>query len=335
MFELASPKALWLVFLPLLLWILLPTSKLNHQSALYLPFYQRLTEALSRTTTPLPRRTVLYFYGLFSLLVVALAGPQWVGNPMPLSRHGHNILLVLDLSGSMEIPDMNQQGYPVSRLMVVKQAANAFVKARTMDRIGLILFASEAYLQTPLTYDHENVLTRIQEATVGLAGKTTSIGDALGLAVKTLQHTPKKGRIIILLTDGANNSGVLEPLKAAELAKDEHIKVYTIGLASQGSHAGLTHMFLSMQAGADLDEDTLKSIAKETGGRYFRATNPASLHHIYRTIDLLETVKQSAETARPKIDYYPWLLLLFFLGLGGWLLWIVGPKLNISGRSNS
>jgi Ca-activated chloride channel family protein len=163
------------------------------------------------------------------LLVFALAGPRWVGEPQPLVRDGYNIMLALDISGSMEVSDMLVHGHPVTRLRVVKQAAEQFVQDRAGDRIGLILFGSRAYLQTPLTYDRRSVLMRIEDATVGLAGKTTSIGDALGLAVKRLQNVPAKGRMIILLTDGVNNSGVLPPLKAAELARADGIKVYTIG----------------------------------------------------------------------------------------------------------
>lgn len=319
MFELAFPKALFLLLLPLLLWLLLPQARLKNLHALYVPFYTSLKQSLSHTSHAAHLHAFFFFYFIFGVLVFALAGPQWIGENAPLSREGRNILLVLDLSGSMEIPDMNLHGYPVSRLLVVKEAANAFINNRPADRIGLILFGSEAYLQTPLTYDHQNVLKRIQDATVGLAGKTTSLGDALGLAIKTFKTMPKKGRVVILLTDGANNSGVLAPLKAAELAAHEHIKVYTIGLSTQSANAGLARLFISMQAAADLDEDTLKTIAKKTGGRYFLATNPTSLNRIYQTIDLLETVKQSAETARPKIDYYPWFVSTAFLLLTLWI----------------
>lgn len=177
------------------------------------------------------------------LLVIALSGPRWVGEPKPVVREGYNIMMVLDLSGSMEITDMLLHGRPVSRLLVVKRAAEQFVEDRVGDRIGLILFGTRAYLQTPLTYDRHSVLMRIDDATAGLAGKTTSIGDAVGLAVKRLQDVPSKGRVIILLTDGANNSGVLAPLKAAELAKQDGIKIYTIGLGSEADPRALTGDF--------------------------------------------------------------------------------------------
>ncbi|AHE68326.1 Mg-chelatase, subunit ChlD [Legionella oakridgensis ATCC 33761 = DSM 21215] len=250
------------------------------------------------------------------MLLLALAGPRWVGEPRPLAREGYNIMLALDLSGSMELPDMMLHGRPVSRLTVVKRAAEQFVQERMGDKIGLILFGSRAYLQTPLTYDRQNILMRLEDATVGLAGKTTSIGDALGLAVKRLQNVPAQGRIIILLTDGANNSGVLAPMKAAELARADGIKIYTIGLGSQADPRALPSVFLNMNASADLDEETLQEVAKVTGGRYFRATDLQSLQRIYEVINQLEKVSQEQATVRPQHDYYPWpLALAFFLFL--------------------
>ena len=179
------------------------------------------------------------------------------------------------------------------------------------------MFGSRAYLQTPLTYDRQNVLLRIEDATAGLAGKTTSIGDALGLAVKRLQQVPAKGRLIVLLTDGVNNSGVLPPLKSAELARADGIKVYTIGLGSSVDPQTLNGLFLSMNGASDLDEDTLKEVAEMTGGQYFRATDLNSLSRIYQEINRLETVSQQQATVRPQKEYYPYplagaLLLLWF-----------------------
>ena len=229
-------------------------------------------------------------------------------------------MLALDLSGSMELTDMMLHGRPVSRLMVVKEAAKQFVEDRKGDHIGLILFGTQAYLQTPLTYDRHSVLARIEDASVGLAGKTTSIGDAVGLAVKRLESVPKQGRVIILLTDGANNSGILTPLKAAEIAKDEGIKIYTIGLGAESDPNAITpDNFLTMNASADLDEDTLKEMAKMTDGQYFRATDPDSLKAIYKKINELERTKQEQASVRPQKEYYPWLLALVLLLGDFWL----------------
>lgn len=219
----------------------------------------------------------------------------------------------------MALDDMLLHGQPATRLAIVKRAAKQFVNARIGDHIGLILFGTRAYLQTPLTYDHQNVLLRLEDATVGLAGQTTSIGDALGLAIKRLQQVPRAGRMIILLTDGANNSGLLAPLKAAELARLETIKVYTIGLGANIETGALNGAF-PMNASSDLDEGTLQAIAQLTGGRYFRATDAESLHEIYATINQMETVKHDEATIRPQKDYYPW-PLAFALVL--FLLWLI------------
>ena len=216
------------------------------------------------------------------------------------------------------------RGRRVTRLFAVKRAAKQFVLNRVGDKIGLILFGEQAYLLTPLTYDRHNVIERLNDATVGLAGKSTSIGDALGLAIKRLQHLPAKGRMIVLLTDGVSNSGVIPPRKAAELAKAEGVKIYTIGLHSEIDSRSFDGMFLNLSGAADLDEPTLKAVAKMTGGHYFRATDQASLDRIYRYINTMARTSQAQATVRPQHEYYPW-----FLGLG--LLILVGVIMLKSG----
>ena len=329
MLELAMPWALLLIVIPPLIWFLVPRAPLNLPVALKVPFYNAMQGIINRENHFLgnPIRMGLFFI-IWALLILALAGPRWVGEPVPLTREGRNIMLVLDLSGSMELDDMLINGRPVSRLTVVKEAAKQFVKERAGDRIGLILFGSQAYLQTPLTYDRNSVLLRIDDATVGLAGKSTAIGDGLGLAVKRLQNVPKESRVIILLTDGVNNSGVLLPLKAAELAKDDKIKVYTIGLGSETNPRAMGNPFLGFGGDTELDEKTLQDIAQMTGARYFRATDTQSLHDIYQTINELETVSQDEAQVRPQKEYYYWplalallLLLYWFVEKTGWLLW--------------
>lgn len=225
------------------------------------------------------------------------------------------------------------RGRAVSRLTVVKRAAMQFVHDRSGDKIGLILFGSRAYLQTPLTWDNHTVLMRIEDATVGLAGKSTSIGDALGLAVKRLQAVPSKGRIIILLTDGVNNSGVLTPIKAAELARDDGIKVYTIGLGAESIPRLFNGMLITNSPSSDLDEETLRKIAHMTGGRYFRATDTQSLHAIYNMINQLERVSQEQSSVRPEKEYYPWLLALALILFVYWLSSFCGLLQPILKRS--
>ena len=321
MFELVNPWALIALPLPLVIWYLLPRVKATLPTALKVPFFEAMVGIVEQEKRSVSAQKLLIIPALIWLLLVfALSGPRWVGEPKPVAREGYNIMMVLDLSGSMEINDMILHGRPVSRLLVVKRAAEQFVQDRIGDRIGLILFGTRAYLQTPLTYDKHSVLMRIEDATAGLAGKTTSIGDAVGLAVKRLDEVPKEGRVIILLTDGANNSGVLAPLKAAELARDDGIKIYTIGLGSEADPRALSMDFFNQNVTADLDEDTLTKMADMTGGRYFRATDTESLQTIYQTINQLETVKQEQATVRPQKEYYPWFvglaLLLSFYWIG-------------------
>ena len=316
MFELAMPWALVAIPLPILLWFCLPRAVVQLPSSLKVPFFDEMVSMMADQTQHLAQQgKLLLLFSIWSLMVFALAGPRYVGEPQAMSREGYNIMLALDISGSMELGDMMAHGRPVTRLAVVKHAAMQFVKERAGDKIGLILFGSQAYLQTPLTHDRQTVQMRLEDATVGLAGKTTSIGDAIGLAVKRLQQVPTTGRMIILLTDGVNNSGVLAPLKAAALARADGIKVYTIGLGADQSMGGL---FYNMNADADLDEDTLKEVAKMTGGHYFRATDLQSLEMIYKSIDQMEKLPQDDEAIRPQYEYYPWplaiaLLLYFYM----------------------
>lgn len=316
MFELACPWILSLLPLPWLIWRFAPKRSLPPISALNIPFFQAMNNLINQDKQSIGHRTTLLLLSMtWMAMVIALAGPRWVGEPTPLVRKGYHILLALDLSGSMALQDRMMYGHPATRLAVVKRAARQFVRDRVGDNIGLIVFGSQAYLQTPLTYDRHNVIERINDATVGLAGQTTSIGDALGLAVKQLQRVPiNAGRFLILLTDGVSNSGVLTPFKAAELAKQEGIKVYTIGLGTE--QHGFGSLLFDVNATAELDEDTLKSVASMTGGLYFRATDLASLQKIYGQINKIEAIAHGEATVRPEKDYYPWpLALAILLGL--------------------
>lgn len=319
MFELAFPQLLFALPLPWIIWLVLPRASTRLPTALTVPFFKIALQ--TEYEKPQRQQGFSSFFTLFlawGLMLFGLAGPRWVGDVLPLKHEGYNLMLALDISPSMEANDMISHGRTHTRLSVVKDAAEQFVKDRSADRIGLILFGARAYLQTPLTHDHRNVLTRIKDASVGLAGKSTSIGDALGLAVKHLQNVPKKGRVIVLLTDGVNNSGVLAPQKAAELAKQDGIKVYTIGLSAEGANSG-DSLFLGLMQRADLDEEALKSIASLTGGLYFRATDPRSLQAIYQTINKMETVSQEHSMIRPQKEYYPWFVALALSIILVWL----------------
>lgn len=319
MLELAYPWVLIGIPLPLIIWYCIPGMPKPMTLALKIPFFKAMEHLIeTEKSEPILLRKLWLPLFIWLSLLFALAGPQYVGEPIAAERNGYNIMLALDLSESMEYPDMMLQGRAVSRLSIVKQAADEFVQNRPTDKMGLILFGERAYLQTPLTWDRNNLRMRIADATAGLAGKTTAIGDAIGIAVKRFQNVPSKERIIILLTDGANTSGTLKPLQAAKLAKEEGIKIYTIGLGAEADPLALASGFA--MANVDLDEETLKQIANLTGGQYFRATDTQSLHAIYRTIDSLETVQQNTPPVRSKTEYYPWILIASF---GLFILWVL------------
>ena len=262
----------------------------------------------------------MFAYFIWALLLFSASQPQWLGNAVVLPQEGRNLLLALDVSGSMQIPDMKLRGVAVDRLTVTKSVANTFVEKRIGDRLGLILFGTKAYLQTPLTFDRKTIRHRLDDATIGLAGQRTAIGDAIGLAVKRLLQTPKDSRVLILLTDGANNAGALTPRQAAKIAADNHIKIYTIGL---GSESMMIDGLLGPQMinpSNELDEETLKQIAKSTNGHYFRAQNTRELQQIYKTIDRLEPVNSDTTVFRPTTPLFYWplllaLLLSFFLAI--------------------
>ena len=336
MFVLAFPWALLLLALPFLLWLGMPPAQAQVSAVLKVPFFHAMQTVVQQDKTMVAkRRNFVWLMLAWALLVVALAGPKWVGEPRPLVRDSYNIMLALDISPSMSVNDMSDHGRHVTRLFAVKRAAKQFVEKRVGDKIGLILFGEQAYLLTPLTYDRRNVAQRIDDASVGLAGKSTSIGDALGLAIKRLQQVPAEGRMIVLLTDGVSNSGVLSPLKAADLARSENIQINTIGLHTMVDPRSFDGLFLSMSGAADLDEDTLKEVANVTGGHYFRATDQASLEKIYAYIDQMTRVEQDLADIRPQYDYYPWflasgLLILCCLFLGraglGWRRFAQGVR---------
>lgn len=312
MFELVWPYALLLLPLPFLIERFITPVKHKISQALAVPFFSGV-QSLVKETPSLQRQSRLALWLMWILLVAALSGPQWVGQPVPIKREGRNIILALDLSGSMQSQDMRVNGRPVTRLSVVKETAKQFVYARKGDRIGLIVFGSKAYLQTPLTFDRKTVLHMISDATVGLAGPTTAIGDAIGLAVKRLEKTPPSSRVLVLLTDGANNAGVMIPSDAAKIAKENHIKIYTIGLGADKTVVQTIFGPQIYNSSAELDEKELKHIAKVTGGQFFRARSYQQLENVYQTISKLEPVANKADIFRPIDAYYYVPLLLAFL----------------------
>lgn len=238
--------------------------------------------------------------------LLAAARPTWIGDPVTLPSTGRDLLMAVDISGSMKQTDMELEGETVDRLTAVKAVVSEFVERRRGDRLGLILFGSQPYLQTPLTFDRQTMNTLLGEAQIGFAGDRTAIGDAIGLAVKRLRSRPENHRVLILLTDGANSAGEVEPQEATDIAIHEGITIYTIGI---GADVMLQRSFFGtrrIDPSRDLDEATLIDIADKTGGRYFRARNPDELEQIYQQLDRLEPVDQEAETLRPTKALFYW-----------------------------
>jgi Ca-activated chloride channel family protein len=246
------------------------------------------------------------------LLVVASSRPQWLGEPIALPVSGRDLILAVDLSESMRETDFQIRGQTVDRLTASKWVAQDFIERREGDRIGLILFGEQAYLQTPLTFDRDTVLTMLAESQIGLAGRATAIGDALGLAIKRLRANSNSDQVLILMTDGANTAGQVDPLQAAELAAREGLTVYTIGIGADEVLVRSLFGARRVNPSADLDEKTLRAIADATGGRYFRARDTAELAKIYALLDELEPVERDPKIFRPTTALYYWPLAAAF-----------------------
>jgi len=241
------------------------------------------------------------------LLVIAAARPERIGDELELPVSGRNLMLAVDLSGSMDQKDFELGGIRVDRLTATKAVASDFISRREGDRIGLILFGERAYLQVPLTLDKETVKVLLLEAFIGLAGEKTAIGDAITLAVKRIHDQEADGseQVLVLLTDGANTAGQVDPLKAAQLARQVGLRIYTIGIgAEQIEVRSLLGGRRNINPSVDLDEKTLTTIAELTGGRYFRAKDTAALQDIYRLVDELEPVDESEAGFRPVKSLY-------------------------------
>jgi Ca-activated chloride channel family protein len=329
--------AFFLLPLPLLAMLLLPQAATATPAALRIPFFNALQSGLSMQQQPRSRLWQIVSIIAWVLLVTAAARPQLIGESIELPVTGRSLMMAVDISGSMLTEDMEINGRTITRLTAVKAVAGDFIEHREGDRIGLILFGTQAYLQAPLTFDRKTVRTLLDEAQMGLAGQQTAIGDAIGLAVKRLQKQPRENRVLILLTDGANTAGNVDPLKAADLAAQEGIRIYTIGVGSE-SQLIQTPFGIQQVGGSDLDEASLKAIAAKTGGKYFRARDVESLAGIYALLDEIEPLSEDMLSYRPVDELYQWplalallLTVLTALGRGDLLQLPAGVKERIHG----
>jgi Ca-activated chloride channel family protein len=238
-------------------------------------------------------------------LCFAAARPQELGPPIAPPQVGRDLMLAVDLSGSMSEEDMTLGGQVVDRLTAAKAVLADFLDRRGGDRVGLLVFGQRAYTLTPLTLDLTSVRQQLQDSVVGLAGRETALGDALALSVKRLQSQPSDQRVVVLLTDGVNTAGVLDPGKAAELAHDANVRVHTIAFGGEGG-LSVFGFRLPSPGGDQIDEAGLQRIAQATGGKFFRARDTESLAGIYAEIDRLEPIRRPGQAVRPRIERYPW-----------------------------
>lgn len=304
----AWPWMFVLLPLPWLVWRFLPAAAPG--AVLRLP--QPVSLPASAQGTRASRMRIAVALATWSLLVGAAARPQQPAPPQALEHTGRALMLAVDCSGSMAIEDMRFGDSVVSRFAAVKAIAQRFVKTRSGDEVGLVLFGSEAYLLTPLTFDVDAVAQQLAGSAVGLAGRETAIGDAIVLAVKHLQALPARARVLVLLTDGVNTAGSVAPLDAAKLAKAAAVRIYTIGVGADAQDVSMFGLSLPMPD-QQLDVQSLTNIAAITGGRFFRAADGDQLAAAYRTIDALEPLAQGKTLLRPDHELYPWPLGLALL----------------------
>jgi Ca-activated chloride channel family protein len=300
--------------LPLLAAFVLPRARGIMSTALHLP---HLGVALPQQTDVSAVPTLRRAFALlaWALLAFAAARPQWLGAPQDVPRSGRDLLLAVDTSGSMSIEDMQLGGAPAPRFAAIQAIASDFVHRRAGDRVGLILFGTRAYLLVPLTFDLKTVGKQLGDATIGLAGRETAIGDAVGLGVKRLRDRPQQQRVLIVLTDGVNTSGELDPHKAIDLAVENKVRIYTIGIGADAMRVDSLFGSRVVNPSADLDEAMLTRMADATGGHYFRARNSEELADIYRTIDKLEPAADTRQSLRPVDELY-WMPLAAALAAG-------------------
>ncbi len=334
MLEFTWPWAFLLLPLPLLVYRLMARAP-RQDAALYVPFFSMLARLQSDSENLTSGRllTLICCLLIWLLVVLAATRPQWLGEPVQLPSTGRDLMLAVDISGSMEAQDMIVGSRQASRIDVVKAVVGDFVERREGDRLGLILFAAHAYIQAPLTFDRKVVGELLEEADIGIIEESaTAIGDAIGLSVIHLRNRPENSRVLVLLTDGVNNAGEVSPEQAGQLARTENIKIYTIGIGADQITQRTFFGARTINPSAELDEAVLTRIAESTGGRYFRARDVSDLVEIYEELDRLETIEQDEQTYRPTRVLFHWplgaaMLISFLLAL------ISIPWLSLSGRA--
>ena len=275
------------------------------------------TEAARAAALPARGRPGAWLAGLrllaAALAIVALARPQQGSGATEVRAGGIDLVLALDVSGSMESLDLTWEGQPTARVEVVKSVVAKFIAARPDDRIGLIVFAGRPYLVSPLTLDHDWLLQNLERVHTGMIEDSTAIGSAIAAGTNRLRDQNGKSKVLILLTDGENNAGKINPVTSAEAARALGIKIYTIGIGVKGEAPfPITDAFGNrrmVMIQTDVDEEMLGKIAEETGGKFFRATATDALQAIYGQIDRMEKTEHAVKKFEHYRELFPWVLL--------------------------
>src|ERR1700761_1131811 len=301
MFEFAWPWMFALLPLPLLVWWWLPPFRAR-QASVQIPFFDRVANATGQTpqrgAVVLQRRATQMFAAvvIWLLIVAALARPQWVSDPLTHEVSARDLILAVDISGSMDQADFRSaDGQTLTRLDGVRRVIGDFIARRHGDRIALILFGTKAYVQVPFTQDLQTAQQLLEQTQVGMAGQQTAIGDTVGLAIKTFEKSTAKQKLLILLTDGNDTASRVPPEHAADIARQNGVVVYTIGVGDPAA-TGENRVDLS----------TLQGVASTTGGHFFRAEDGAQLQSIYADIDRLAPAKLQTLSWRPKLPLFQW-----------------------------
>jgi Ca-activated chloride channel family protein len=305
--EISWPWVFLCLPLPWLYRRLLPTANAAVKSALRVPSIDDFSIISTPSGTVIGSK-LAYWLALIAwfFLLTATARPLWLGEAIEVPVNGRDLMLAIDLSKSMQEVDFIIGDQRVDRLHATKKVVGEFIERRIGDRLGLVLFGTQAYLHVPLTFDRATVRQLLDETVIGLAGPSTAIGDAIGLAVKRLRDNDSAQKVLILVTDGANTAGVIEPLRAAELAAEAGLTIHTVGIGADEIMVRRLFGNYRFNPSKDLDEKTLRGVAQSTGGRYFRAHDATELESIYREIDKLEPIERSGEHFRPQTALYPW-----------------------------
>ena len=319
MITFAFPWLLSLLPLPLIVYFLPKKSNSRTSAALIMPYL--LQSESDHVTATTPKKLPLIILSLCWLLtVISLSQPQWLGEAIDIPTEGREMMIAVDLSGSMQIEDMSLQGNTVNRLDMLKVVLGNFIERRTGDRLGLILFADDAYMQTPMTFDRKTVKQMLDESVLGLVGRKTAIGDAIALAVKRFDAKQNSNKVLLLLTDGQNTAGKITPQQALELAIAKDITIYSIGIGADVMLQKSLFGTRRVNPSSELDEKTLTEIAQKTGGKYFRAKDSQGMELIYNLLDQLEPVEQEQQQMRPLTALFYWPLSLAFILSVGYLL---------------